>query len=274
VVVDDLVARLRRHWGFCLVGAFLGAVLGYASTYLRDPLYQAEVVLAPANSRGAATGLAQLLGPLQGIARSSLALGDDADLSERAVTILRSRSFTEKFVEAQGLVEVLTPQSRLDRWLGRPPVDPPLRLYEAARLFRTSVSAVRVDVRTGFVTVSVRWSDPDKAADWANTVAAAVNEEARKRAVADADNAIEFLQEELKGQSTVAIQSAINQLIESQLNNKMLAKTRPQYVYATLSPAMPPPETAYVSPDRPLTMLAAAVAGGLLAFGIVLRMRS
>jgi uncharacterized protein involved in exopolysaccharide biosynthesis len=217
VVVDEIVNRVRRYWGFCLLGVLLGGAVGYASTFLRTPTYQAEAVLAPVATRGAGSGLAQLLGPLQNIARQSLALGDDPNLSERAVIILRSRYFTEKFVESEGLVELLTPRSRLDVWLDRPTPAHEQRLYQAALQFRTSIAAVRVDSRTSFVTVSIRWSDPEKAAAWANALVAAGNEEARLRAIADADNAIQFLQDELRAQSAVPVQSAINQLIRNDL---------------------------------------------------------
>lgn len=274
VSIDELLGRARRHWPFILAGAVLGGVLGYVSTLFKQPVYQAEAILAPANSRTASSGLAQLLQPLQGVARGALSLGDEPDLSERAVVIMRSRSFTEKFVEEEGLAESLTPRSRLDEWLGRPDPTPEERLYAAARRFRTSVSAVRVDGRTGFVTIAVRWADPDETAKWANDLAAAVNEEARERAIANADNAIAFLAQELNTQSTVTIQAAINRLIESQLNNKMLAKTRPQYVYAVLASAMAPPESEFVSPDRPVTTLVVALAGGVLALFVVLRRRS
>ncbi len=130
------------------------------------PIYQAEAVLAPAASRGSGSGLAQLFGPLQNIARQSLALGDDPNLSERAVIIMRSRLFTERFVESQGLAELLTPRSRLYGWLDRPTPPHALRVYAAAREFRTPIASIRVDSRTGFVTVSVRWSDPEMAAQW------------------------------------------------------------------------------------------------------------
>lgn len=273
MLIDDLINRARRHWRFIAVGIVLGGVAGYASTWTKTPLYQAETVVAPANTRTATSGLAQLLQPLQGAARA-LSLGDDApDLSERAVLIMRSRQFTESFVQSEGLVELLTQPSRLDRLLGRPPTPPSQRVYEAARLFRNSISAVRVDGRTGFVTVAVRWSDPEAAAKWANDLTMAVNEEARRRAIADADSAITFLEQELEMQSTVPIQAAINRLIESQLNTKMLAKTRPYYVYSVLSPALPPPESEFVSPDRPLTALVVGIIAGMLALVIVLRWR-
>src|SRR5262249_35669748 len=100
------------------------------------------------------------------------------------------------------------------------------------------------------------------------------NEEARERAISEADSAINYLQEELKVQSAVPIVAAINQLIESQLHNKMLAKTRPQFVYTILSPAMPSPLNAYVSPDRGLVALAVALVGGLVALFIVMRRRA
>ena len=87
MLIDDLIGRARRHWLFIAVGIVLGGVAGYASTWTKTPLYQAETVVAPANTRNAATGLAQLLQPLQGAART-LSLGDDAaDLSRGDVQL-------------------------------------------------------------------------------------------------------------------------------------------------------------------------------------------
>jgi uncharacterized protein involved in exopolysaccharide biosynthesis len=269
----DLLARLKRGWLYCALGALLGGIMGFAITFLRAPLYEAQTVLAPANSAAQPSGLGALLGSFQALPGLALSLGDTGGMSDRAVAILRSRAFNEKFVEAQGLADVLLQESPWRRWLSGDNATPDARtrVYQAARYFRTNVSAVRVDPRTGFVTIAVRWSDPERVAAWANGLAAAVNQESRERAIAEADKAIEFLSNELLEQKAVAIQAAIGQLIESQMQTKMLANTRPQYVYTVLEEALAPPAGSYVSPNRILTALASTVVGFALVAFVLLR---
>lgn len=266
-VFVDLV---KRAWRQCLAGAVLGALCGLGLTTLQTPKYQAEAILAPAPSQSSAGGLGSLLGGLGGMASMALGgLNGEGGTPQRAVTVLRSRAFVEKFVQAHQMEEALDTPGRIGTLLGFKPAPGEDRLYRTARRFRYDVQAIRMDPKTSFVTIAVKWRDPKLSAEWANALAEAVNAEMRVRAITDADRALEYLQKELLVQTAVEVRSAINELIESQLRSKMLANTQPEFVYTVLEPAMPPHIDDYVSPNPPLMAAVCAVLGsivGLLLF--------
>ncbi len=271
------VELVKRAWRQCLLGAVLGALCGYGISQLQTPKYQAEVILAPAATQGSPGGLSSLLGGIGGMASLALGgLGGEGGTPQRAVTVLRSRAFVEKFVHTQGLEEALDKPGRIGTLIGIKPGPAEDRLYRSARRFRNDVQAIRMDPKTTFVTIAVKWRDPKLAAQWANELADAVNAEMRVRAIQDADRALEFLQQELRAQSAVEVRSAINELIESQMRSKMLANTQPEYVFTVLEPAMPPHVDDYVTPNPPLMAAVCAVLGsivGLLIYSFFRRER-
>ncbi|MDY6945381.1 MAG: Wzz/FepE/Etk N-terminal domain-containing protein [Pseudomonadota bacterium] len=261
---------VKRAWRQCLAGAVLGALCGFGVSQLQTPKYQAEAILAPAATQGSSGGLSSLIGGLGGMA--SLALGGingEGGTPQRAVTVLRSRAFVEKFVQSHGLEQALDTPGRVGTLLGIKPGPLEDRLYRTARRFRNDVQAIRMDPKTSFVTIAVKWRDPKLSAEWANALADAVNAEMRVRAIADADRALQYLQKELRTQTALEVRLAINELIESQLRNKMLANTQPEFVYTVLEPAMPPHIDDYVTPNPPLMAAACGVLGstiGLLLY--------
>lgn len=265
------IALLGKHWLACAGGALFGAVFGLALTYVQTPQYQAEVILAPSAAQGTGSSIGSILGPLQGMAGLALGLGGEGGQSLRAVTVMRSRAFTEKFVASHDIAGELDTPGLVGRFLH--PNGNPIegQLYRTARLFRTDVQAIRLDPKTGFLTVGMRWRDPRRAAEWANEVSAAINEEMRARSIEEADRALTYLQKELTEQTAVEVRLAINKLIESQLRNKMMANTQPEFVYTVLEPALPPHVDDFVSPNRPLVTATSAVLGFLIAIVVFMR---
>jgi uncharacterized protein involved in exopolysaccharide biosynthesis len=240
--------------------AFALGSVAYASFV--TPLYTATVVLSPVREEPLG-GLASQLGGLAGLAAFAGITRDNSD----AVAVLRSRDFVRAFIEEQALVPVLFPDlwdETARRWTVENPPDP----VQAAGFFVARVRTVEESASTGLVTLSIEWRDPELAAAWANVLAVRLNDHMRKRALADAEANVKYLRHEFESTSVVALQQAIGDLLESEMQKLMLARGNTEYAFRIIDRAEVPR-----SPSKPRLVLIVAVAtvfGAMLAAFVVL----
>lgn len=227
------------------------------------PKYRAEVVISPAESP---TGLGQLGGQLGDLASlAGINLGGSANRkSEEALEYLRSRIFTAGFINRHGLMPALFARkwdARRGQW--RHADDAPT-ISEAVKKFSTQVRQVVEDRRTGIITVAVVWSDPKVAAEWANSLIADADAELRARAVAEQTRSVDFLEREAAQTTDVDVRSTVYKVMESELKNAMLARTRDAYAFKVIDPAVVRDRHDRESPNRPLIVLMGVFIGIIL----------
>jgi uncharacterized protein involved in exopolysaccharide biosynthesis len=90
----------------------------------------------------------------------------------------------------------------------------------------------------------------------------------RKRALADAEANVKYLRHEFESTSVVALQQAIGDLLESEMQKLMLARGNTEYAFRIIDRAEVPR-----SPSKPRLVLIVAVAtvfGAMLAAFVVL----
>jgi flagellar hook assembly protein FlgD len=92
---------------------------------------------------------------------------------------------------------------------------------------------------------------------------AQLNQFTRERAIREADESIKYLQQELANATQVELRTSIGSIIESQINKRMLATTRPEFSFKIIDPAQPPQVRRFVKPNR-LVFIAAGVFIGVL----------
>lgn len=224
------------------------------------PMYRAEVVVSPADS---ASGLGALGGQLGGLASlAGITLGQGGGKkSDEALEYLRSRIFTAAFIQRHGLMPELFPgkwDATHSQW--RDPPNAPT-LAEGVSKFSKKVRQVAEDRRTGIVRVAVIWSDRVAAAQWANWLVAEADQALRDKAVAELSRSIEYLKAESARTSTVEVGSAISKVMETELKNAMVARTRDAYAFQVLDPAIAPDPKDKDSPNTPLIVVMGAILG-------------
>lgn len=271
--VRVLIARLwaRRWWivASVIVCTAIAATVAYIST----PIYRAVMVLVPAGSErgGMGAGLGQALGQLGGLASLAGINVSSGDLeTEESLAVLRSRQFTETFIQDLNLIPVLF----ADRWdeaqgtwqEGKKPPTP----AEAYKYFDKKVRSAMQDKKTGLVSVQVEWRDREQAAAWANELVRRLNSEMRNRAIAKADASIGFLEKELTGTTTVASREAVGRLIEGQIKQRMIANVQQEYAFRVVDRAMAPDARDFVRPQRLVLLVVGALAGAMLGVAGVL----
>ncbi len=263
-VADDDLLHLWRtlwtsRWVIVLVtSTFMLGGLAYA--LMATPLYQASVVLAPPEQSGGSSSPLGQLGGLASIAGVQLA----GDRQQRSIAVLRSASFTREFIRDQKLLPVLLEEAAAE--------GVPLDMRDAVRRFDSDVRFVSDDKRTGLVTVTVEWKDPEVAARWANALVARLNEQLRARALQDHGRNVAYLRDQMAATRLVSLQQSLGNLLESEMQQLLLARGNREFAFRVIDAAEPPKYRSY--PQRAMLLLGATVVGGSISvFFVLIRAR-
>jgi uncharacterized protein involved in exopolysaccharide biosynthesis len=253
----ELLRFLGRHKVVLAIYVGLFTAGAGALAFALTPKYRAEVVVSPAEG---SSGLGELGGQLGGLASlAGINLGGGGSKkSDEALEYLRSRTFTAGFIQRHALMPILFAKqwdSARNQW--RHPDDAPT-IAEGVARFSKKVRQIAEDKRTGIVTVSIVWRDRVAAAQWANWLIAEADAALRDRAIAERSRSIEYLKSEAAQTSTVEIGNAISKLMETELKNAMVARTRDAYAFKLLDPAVPPDPKDRDSPNKPLIIVLGA----------------
>lgn len=245
LVVWLVLKRYKLFIAICVVACTVAATV-YAFT--ATPMYRAEVTITEVHDPNM-EGAGAIAGQLGGLASlAGATLGAASGPSRDAQAILKSRRLAQQFIERYDLTGKIMAKSTA-----------PPTLWRAVARFRKSVLNVDEDRRNGVTTISMYWRDPKEAALWANNFVALGNELIRNRAAADAERNIGYLNDQLKQTSSVEVQHAMYNLIESEMKTLMLAKGRAEYAFSTIDPAVPPEVSA--SPKIAVVILIGLVVG-------------
>ncbi len=264
----SLVAIVMRRRSLVLACAVVGLVLGVLAAVLMTPMYRASVLVAPVEDAEFPDGLASVAGQLGGLA--SIAGIDTAGDSstDQNLAILRSRDFAMSFVADQNLVPVLFSEDwDVDSGGWRADAEPPTD-GEVWEKMDEEVRNVSVDRGNGMVTVSIEWSDPELAAEWANLLVTRINTRLRTRAIDEATRSMDYLNRELERTTNVGVRQAIYRMMEQQINKIMLANVREEFAFTVLDPAVAPEEDDFFRPNRPVLIVLGGLVGVLLGASI------
>jgi uncharacterized protein involved in exopolysaccharide biosynthesis len=232
-----------------------------AAAWLLTPIYRAETSLVPQSRITEEQSLTGLGGSIGGLGSLfGIATGGDAG-TEYAIAVLKSTAFTKTFIEKNELLPVLFADKwdagRQD-WREMKAEDVPT-ILGAVRRFDEDVRTVLTDPKTGVIRVRVEWTDRETAAVWANALVQLLNETVRARAISDARARIQYLNRELASAKVVELRTSLSRVLESELKREMLANVTEDYAFRILDPAFTPDADDYVSPNRPLMLLAGLV---------------
>jgi uncharacterized protein involved in exopolysaccharide biosynthesis len=232
-------AIIRRKFTVILITLVTTGV-ALAAAFLMTPIYRAETLLAPVSDEQGA-GLQTLAGQFgDRTLLASTNIGRSGNSTEEAIATLKSRALTDAFVKQENLMPVLfTTKWDAEKHKWRVTDDIPTH-WDAFAKFDGDIRSVKLDERTGLVTLAIEWKDPVLAAKWANKLVKRANNRLQARAVQEADKSISYLKKQLAATNQVEIQQAIYRLIEAQTKKKMVANTREEYAFKIIDPAVKP----------------------------------
>lgn len=269
--VDDQItwrdlARIgwqRRYLIIAITAAF--TVIAAFAAWISPKEYESSIVISPVTSEagsrmGALSSVMSQFGSLASLAGISSPV--DAKRAE-TLEILKSQALTERYIQQNGLLQVLFSKewdARQQRWKVSNPARVPT-LWKASRYFAKKVRSIDIDPKTNLVTLTIRWTDPLQAAQWANGLVKMTNDYTRARAIAEARRNIAYLDQQAAKTDDVEMRQEIYSLLQTQISKMMLARGTEDYALKVLDPAQPP-EVA--SSPLPKLWTAAGFLGGFL----------
>lgn len=261
VPVTRLFAVARYRWRRLLALVLLSTLVAAAAALIIPRRYEAQVVALP-RGQDRSSLLNALGGQLGGLAAIAGLGGGESGQRAEAIQMLQSQVLARQFILDNNLLPVLFSSDwdpRRGAWRGRSHT-----LNDAVERFDRRIRSVIEDRRSGLVTVRISWRDAEQAALWANELVRRANEQLRLRAVARAQDAIDYLKREALSADVVEIRQTLYRLMEEQYKTLLLANVNKDYAFSLIDPAVAPDRDQYVFPR-----LGLFVFGGLF-FGVVL----
>jgi uncharacterized protein involved in exopolysaccharide biosynthesis len=271
VSVGDLVRIIWRERWMMLIAIGVCAAGAAVIAFLLPKKYEAEILLLPVTSQSGSSalgGVGSAVSQLGGVASlvGLSGLGSNSAKVE-AVATLQSELLTERFIHDNNLLPILY-KRRWDatamRWNVTDPDKVPT-LWKGSRYFKEQVRAISEDNKTGLVAMSITWTDPKSAADWANGLVRLTNEYVRDRAIEQADRNVAYLRAEIQGTNDVELRNVIYSLIQSEIKKQMIARGEVEYALKVIDPAAVPEKPS--SPIKWLWVLGGALVGAGLSLG-------
>jgi uncharacterized protein involved in exopolysaccharide biosynthesis len=260
----------RQRLMVAIVTLSCAVIVGFIAWLLPNK-YTATVVFSPVSNSsngGRLGGIASQVGGLAAIA--GISVGDDSNKAE-SLAVLQSQSLTERFIEANDLLPVLFADQwdpAAKKWLVTGKLQP--TLWRANEEFER-IRKVLDDKKAGVLSLSITWTDPVLAANWANGLLRLANEDLRAKAIVESERHIEYLKEQAAATDVAQLRTAIYSVLESEVKKVMLARGPGDYALKVLDPAEAPER-----PQTPKRILWVAIAlfGGLVLSLVLVYLRA
>lgn len=266
--LEDLARVVWKVRGYVLGGALLGIMCAVVVSMLMTPVYRAEVTTMPATDAREGGGLGRITGQFGGLAAlAGIALPSGENRKE-AVAVLESRQFALEMINDLNLMPVLF-ESRWDasrsQWRRKGGHGAPTR-DEAWRLWDQSIRQVFDDKNHDLIVVRIEWRDREKAAAWANDTISRLNRTLRARRLEEINRNLDFLNRALEDAQVIELRTAIAQVMQSQVSERMLAEVRQEFALKVVDPALPADLDRPIRPRLLLYVALGTSAGMILGF--------
>jgi capsular polysaccharide biosynthesis protein len=266
---DLLAALWRRRLIVLTVGGAFMVAAGIAS-WLVPKKYEATLLVSPVSSSsglGALSSAVSQLGAVSSLA--GLSLSNNGGAKAEFLATLESEALTEKYIRENGLLPQLYHgkwDSLKGGWKSTDPDDVPT-IWKANQYFKDKIRTLKESPRTGLVTMTITWTDPHVAAEWANGLVKLANDYLREKAIKESERNIAYLNVQLARVSAVEVRQSISSLMESEIKKEMVARGTEEYALKVVDPAVAPEKAS--SPQPVLWILGAFCAGILVSAGVI-----
>jgi uncharacterized protein involved in exopolysaccharide biosynthesis len=240
----EIASLLWSHRFAIALASILGALLAGGIALRVPQQYEATAILSPvsgSSSSGQLSALSSLAAQFGGLGALSGLTTADGKKAESIAT-LQSEELTERYIADNNLLPVLYRKkwnSATKSWTTTNPKSVPT-LWKANALFKRHLRTVTTDSRSSLVTLTITWTDPYLAAEWANGLVKLTNGYLRDKAIAESERNIDYLNTQAAKTDAVGVKQAIYTIMESEINKVMLARGDEEYALKVIDPAFAP----------------------------------
>jgi uncharacterized protein involved in exopolysaccharide biosynthesis len=242
ISLRDIIAEVRHArvalFSVLALFTFIGVLYGLLS----QRKFEATTVLQPVSQNGTASGLGGLAAKYGGLASLVGINLPKSGTGAEAVAVLQSELLTQRYIQKNNLLPVLFRNKwnkHANSWKVKSQDQIPT-LWMANRYFKTRIRTVVTDKKTGMVDLTIKWTNPIEAAQWANGLVAMTNEYLRQKAIHEAERNIAYLENLASKTTIMAERQVIFALMEQQIEKEMIARDRKEYALKVVDPAFAP----------------------------------
>lgn len=214
--------------------------------------YEASTVLLPVSDTTSGLGmsaLSSLSSRFEGLASlAGIAMPKD-ERSTEAVAVLQSEKLTQDYIQSNNLLPILY---RRD-WDRDKQAWKPLRtsemptLWKANQYFKRRIRSITIDRQTDLVTLTITWTSPVLAAQWANGLVDMTNDYLRNQAIEESERNIAYLKQQAAQTDLVDLRQDIYSIMQSEISRAMLARGNKEYALKVIDPAFVPGKPSSLS---------------------------
>jgi uncharacterized protein involved in exopolysaccharide biosynthesis len=257
----ELIRTLLQAWKSIVGITILCTGLAVAYALHVPESFKAETLLASAQEErsGASTALGQFGGLA---AMAGVAIPSDTNL-EQVMATLQSRKFLKVFIDKNKLQPILFEDiwDQVNQsWIVESKEDQPTDQNAIKSL--KSILSLDEDKKSGLITLSISWKNPEVAAQWANDLVQQLNEQLREQAITDSQKRVGYLEKELAKTTLQDMRAVLYNLLESEKQKAMLANVNEDFALEVIDPAVAP--EVREKPNRKLIVALGGVCGGFL----------
>jgi uncharacterized protein involved in exopolysaccharide biosynthesis len=263
----DYVWEIKRRWKILLAFTILSMAAATAVALLATPIWRANVLVTIRPQSGTEGISRSLLSQFGGLANIAGLTGAGSSNDTEPFAVLQSRETADKFIASNNLLPILL-YKKWDATIGnwKKDSDGPPTLADGYKYFTKYVIKIGQDRKTGIVTLTIDWRDRELAANWANAFIKFADDSLRERNMDESRATIEYLDAQLKSEQSVPIRESLFQMLEGQQRTLVYAKTRREFAFRVIDPAVVPERRERLWPKRRI-LVGAGAAGGF-AFGL------
>ena len=282
--IKDLVLFIWSKKFFITILTSIAAVISVLYALSLPNIYTSKALLSPVNENSSLSSQLAGMSTLARLGGVNIGSGGTSP-SKEAIERMKSYEFFENHFLPNIKLENLLAAKRWDQstdmiiyndkiydsvseeWTRkvRPPLEKQPSNQEAYEAFK-KIFLVSMDIKTDFVSVSIKHLSPNIAKKWLDIIIFNINEKMREEDRKLALDSINFLNKSSEETNLVEIKEAISQLLQSEMQKLMLAAANENYIYKKLESPIAPERKS--EPKRSLICILGTLIGGM--FGVLI----
>ena len=232
-------------------------------------IYKSQVIVVLNEDSSNLSNIASQIGGMSSLAGLSIPfLNTGEKKSDDAIEVLKSLTFFERFINKKDFYLAFSASKGWDKssgnlilngdiydgaqnkWVSNEPfsIDGKPSLQEVYKDFHENNFKIVKDPLTGHVLLSIEHFSPQVAKESIETIIFEMNELEREKDIANAEQSIKFLEEQMLKTNLSEVRIALSSLVQEQVKKVMVAKSSKDYLFSVLSFPYAPEEKD--SPQR------------------------
>ena len=287
----DLLRIFEKIFQNKLLIIILTSIFALSSVFYALSLknyYISSSILSVDQKDSQSSGLSNLGSSYGGLAAlAGISLPSGGNSSAYVVNLIESREFLKHLLTFENVLPSIMAPSNYDpntkllsfneelyneegnKWVRQ--VSIPRKVIpshlEAYKAYMKALS-VKVDPKTGFLSISVEHISPNFANELLVLIISQANKLAKVKDMAETSSALEYLYKEYSKESYSEIKTSISRLIDAQLETKMFANVKDDYLISIIDPPFIPEEKS--RPGRAMICIFLTFLGFVFSIFIVL----